>query len=783
MSESHESNEFESAGLPGDTSPFDAEAEGGGYNFTTDDAAVRDMHRRTTTFGKIATILILGTAVALGALYFMREKKHESQLAELERINHLENASEVPAQLRALLPNVENPELRARILLNLGYLKDAESVPLMVAALDTKGIVRRDAAAALAAIGSPKADAAKGKLLAVLSSTDAIDRSNVVWALTVLGESQAADAILEQFVGGMLKDKPGFDPALVARALGIQRLSSPALLTHQNAGVRAMTANALAEAASPEVVEPLGKLLESELARDTQTRSTEVIRSATEGLGRSGDPRAAKPLFQLLESTPSMRASVIDALGKSTAAPGLIGLLTEATDPKTRAELVGLLAATKDPRAADSLAKELENADAEIQFRAAIGLADLGDARAVSALLTFAEGTDNTKADKALAALRDVTQAGITGRLMAIVKEHPGRNAAVLRALGATKDPAAASFLEAALGGDDIGAAALALADLGSDSAYKKLLSKLPRPKNADMREPEVANETIMLDRKAAVQGVGRFGRADAAAALVKIIEDPLDDPRLRSLAAAALGSVGTDNDMAAAAARVKASTDDDTRAFYMEAFWQRPRPALLGDLLDLVATSTSSPVRLAAAVAVGYAGDAAAEQKLTAMLDGTSARDAAVALALFGSKASLTKVMEVLKANRDLEDQVRNLFSEDSDTFRVLTKGMFESGQFWNRARAGADLAAGDGRRNYPYAWAKVVEASRSGWDGTDGVSRRETRKALWDALMGSNDEQRAFAARILNEIPERGLLLRARDEGGPGGVAARALLRGGVQ
>lgn len=755
-----------------------------GLPLGSDDAALSKIKRRTSPMGLIAAVLIGGAAVGLGGLYVMRDRAQEAHKAELERINQLDDASKVPAELRALLPQVTDPTLRARILLNLGHLRDADAVPLMVQDLDTKGIVRRDAAMALAMIGSPKADGAKGKLLAVLPKTDAIDRSSVVWALTVLGESQAADAILEQFVGGMLKDKPGFDPQLVARALGTQRLSSPALLSHENGGVRAMTATALAEAASPEVVAPLGQLLEAELARGAQQRSSDVIRAAAEGLGRSGDPRAAGPLFKLLETEPGMRATVLDALAKSTAAPGLMGLLSQAGEGRTRADLVGLLAQARDPRAADALAKELENGDAEVQFKAAVGLADLGDARAVDKLLAFAAGADSAKADQALVMLRDVTRNDIASSLIAIVKDNPGRNAGVIRAVGATKDPAALKFLEAQLAGDDIGAAALALADMGSDSAYKKLRAMLPRPKNVDMSQPEVENETVLSNRKAALQGVARFGRPDAAQDLAKIVEDPLDDPRLRSLAAAALGSVGTDADLAGALDRVKGGAlQDDARGYYMEAFWQRPRPALTADLVNLVGTSTSSPVRLRAAIAAGYAGDPAAESKLVSLLaTDTTARDAAVALALFGSPDAIQKVTEVLKANRDLEDQVRTLFSEDSDTFRVLTKGMFESGQFWRRAAAAEALARGDGKRTYPYAWARVVDVARSGWDGTEGVSRRESRKHLWDALLGSDEAQRKLAGRILNEIPERGMLLRARDEGGPGGALARVLLRGSL-
>ncbi|MEZ4256446.1 MAG: HEAT repeat domain-containing protein [Polyangiales bacterium] len=374
--------------------------------------------------------------------------------------------------------------------------------------------MRRDASVALAMIGSPKADSARGKLLSVLTDTDEIDRSCVVWALAVLGEHAASDAILKEFINGTLQDKPGFEPGVIARAIGIEKLSSPEILNHEDAGVRAMTAHALAEAASPEVVDPLAKLLSAEIARNPQSRSTEVIRAATEGLGRSGDPRAAEPLFALLEAQPAMRGSVIDALSQSTAAPSLVTLLGHAKDDKTRLDLVNLLANTRDPRGADALAGMLTNADPAVQLKAALGLADLGDVRAVDTLLAFAGGPDNPKADQALFALRDVTKNGITGKLMAIVKEYPYRNASVLRALGATKDPAANGMLEGQLNGDDVGAAAMALADLGSATGFKKLMAMLPRPRTSTCARPRWRTRpscrTARPPSKASVASVAR---------------------------------------------------------------------------------------------------------------------------------------------------------------------------------------------------------------------------------------------------------------------------------
>ncbi|MEZ4256445.1 MAG: hypothetical protein R3A78_12165 [Polyangiales bacterium] len=57
---------------------------------------------------------------------------------------------------------------------------------------------------------------------------------------------------------------------------------------------------------------------------------------------------------------------------------------------------------------------------------------------------------------------------------------------------------------------------------------------------------------------------------------------------------------------------------------------------------------------------------------------------------------------------------------------------------------------------------------------------AKRAARQKLWEALTGANDDERKLAGLLLLDMPERGLLLRARDEGGPGGQLAGKLLRG---
>lgn len=751
------------------------------YQYTTDHQALKDIGRRTSTAGRIGFALIAIAVVGGGIWFALGSKKSEEHEAQLEEINKLEDKSQVAPKLRAMLPEVSNADLRMRILMNLGYLKDVESVPFMTAALDEGPIVRGAAADALAMVGSPGADSAKPKLLEVLPKTEQVDRPSVVWALAKLKEPQASAAIIEEFSAGRLQKKEGFSPKVIADVLGIGRLSSDELINHESEAVRVLTAQALGEAASPEVVAPLGKLLQAEINRKPDQRSTEVIRAASAGLGRSGDARAAAPLFALMQAEKSMRGAVIEGLRRSTAAPGIANLLKQAKDTEIQRELVKLLAESRDPRIADTLANYLQSEDEETRLAAARGLAELGDSRAAPTLLEQAKSEDKKVGNDALDALRYVATPQIVAPLIELAKEKPGRKAAILRAIGKSGDMGASGFLESELQGDDVGAAALALADLGSKSGFTKLEKMLPRPKDTDMSEPSVVNEMLMLNRKAAIAAMGRFGDASVVPALMKIVEDPQDDPRLRALAAESIGSIGDESHIAEVIARIKsADANDDAKSFYVQALWQRPRPSFAADMVSILRTAESPAVKKATAIAIGYSGGPGTSKELMAMLDDESLRRyAGFAIMLSGEPDAVAKLMTVLEKDKDMAEVLQMAFSqEDDDTFNILTKGMFDSGQIWRRAQAAKQLRDGDGTQSYSYAWNRVVNALSAGWTGAEGVPKHEVREIMWKELHSENPVRRQLVIALLYGMSERGLLLRARNEGGAVGEAAREAL-----
>ncbi len=769
-------------------------------NIGSDDEAIRKISRRTSNVGRVAFLLIILCVGGLGAAWYMRDQKAQSEMAELERINALEDQSQVAPALRELLPQLVDPDHKALAIRVLGMrYKDEQSVPLFIQALDEPGIVRRDAAQALAAIGLPAAESAKQKLLDVLPTTDVIDRAAVVWALAVLRESRAADAIIEEFSRGGLQDKEGFDPRIITEVLGPERLGSEQLITHRSEPVRRLTALALAESGTPDVVGPLGRLLTAELAlpqevpegqpEDTPVQSVEVIRAAAAGLGRTGEAAAAQPLFALLEAQPSMRAVVIDGLRKSSGASALANLIGQARDAGVKLELVRLLAETHDPSSADTLAGLLEDPDNDIKAEAAYALAELGDRRATAKLLELAQNPDTI--DEALLGLKRLGDPASVEGLVALLTSNPGRKADILRALGRTGDQNVSRYLEPELEGDDAGAAALALADLGSETGYRKLLTIIPRPANVEMGatnagERAISNDALIAKRRAAITAVGQFARPDAAEALMRIVEDPLDDYELRSRAAAALGQVATPEHLAAVIAKVQDPTVDETiRRYYLQALWQKPQPSLNPQLMQLIASDAPSEIRRAASLAVGYSADPAQDQALMTMLDNEATRrEAAFAITLGGSAEAAAKLAETLGADRDTAEVLNtSLQSDELAWFDLLTQGMVESGEIWRRLEVARALGSAPDRTRQPALWVKVLAVLHSGWEGPGGVTRAQARELLYTALTGEDAARRDLAARVLIDLGERGLLIRARDSNGNGAEEARAALRGALR
>jgi HEAT repeat protein len=539
--------------------------------------------------------------------------------------------------------------------------------------------------------------------------------------------------------------------------------------------VRTLIAQALAEAASPEAVTPLIRLLEDS--------DPEVVRTAAAGLGRTGDPAAGAPLFALLSRHPDMQQSIFDAMSRSIGARGMAQLLSAASDPALKLRLVEMLRRTHDPAAAESLTAQLAATDPAIRAAAALGLAELGDPHAVPALVEIAKGDNENAAQNALDALRALHAPVPSAELFAMLEAHPGRRAAVLHAVGASGDSSAGPFLERELAGEDVETALVALGELRYEPAYRQILAMVTRPRDIDFTEPSPANENAYRNRRKAMESLGYYGKPDAIPALLTVIEDAEDDARLRATAGETLGILADEATMRTVLEKIRnSSLDEASRRYYAQALWQKPNRTLAADLVTLLEGSLPGEVQRAVSLAVGYAADASVDARVNALFgNADKAREAMFAVVLGGSEEGATRLLTYLKDNPDAREVIDfALNSEDNDAFNVLLPEMFDSGAVFRRMRVAQVLRDGtETGGHYSTPWQRLFERLNVGWSGPHGITAAVIREKLYAAMTGTDASLRSLAADILGDMGERGLLIRARDSRGVGSMEAREKLR----
>jgi len=754
----------------------------GGYD---DDARdIRRIKSGTSWVGRIMALVFVLGAAGLAFMWWQRTE------AESHKWDLWETAQTAPSRdaflssITADLTKTTFEDVKLAYIAKIAEYKFAAAVPALITMLsDNDQSVRGEAALALAAIGLPAAEPAKAKLLEVLPSMNVAQEAKVIWALAILKEARAADKIIEAFSDGRLQQQEGFDPKVITDVLGISRLAG---LTGPTNGVavRTLVAMALSEAASAEAVDPLIRLLAD--------AEPEVVRQAAAGLGRTGDPRAGPPLFALLARQPALKQSILDAMRKSTGARGLVPLLSGATDPNIKREIVEMLRDTHDPGAADALAGLANDPDEEIKLTAALGLADLGDMRAVPTLLALARGANETAAQDAIDALRGLRAEAAGPELATMLAEFPSRHAALLRAIGASGNTAACDAIWAEVhpdgvqgdAVDDTEAALVSVGDLRCESAYGKLIDMLKRPRDIDYSQPSLSTETSYRNRSKAAEALGHYGKPEAVPALRTVVEDGADDVRVRLAAAISIGRLGDEAALREIVAKVRdGNTDAQIRQFYAQSLWQKPNRALATDLMALFGEQGGVPpeVSRSAALAVGYAADPANDARLMEMLDAEATRrDAAFAIALGGSEEAALKLISVIHSDRDLREIMQLAFqSANNDDLELVTEDMFASGAIMRRLEAAHVMDVGEDEDRFGLPWIKLLERLKTGWSGPGGANARFSREKLYEVLVGSDAAQRVLVADLLGDMNERGMLFRARDAGGVGAEEARGKIR----
>src|SRR5262249_47430269 len=149
--------------------------------------------------------------------------------AEQKTLQLLPRAEALP-KWRTWAARDDAPMLQQHAFAELAWAKDAEGMALIVKGLtSTDHRVRGTAAQALLEYGTPTADAARPALMKALEDADAGDKPQIVWALTVLKEPAAFDAVLGEYRQGHLSkvqrldESPAFDPESIAGLVSLEK--------------------------------------------------------------------------------------------------------------------------------------------------------------------------------------------------------------------------------------------------------------------------------------------------------------------------------------------------------------------------------------------------------------------------------------------------------------------------------------------------------------------------------------------------------------------------------
>ncbi len=709
----------------------------------------------------VIVVVILAGLIAAAALFMGGET--EARWDDYDAAMRQQDQGQRASKMRDIAKSDAHPDVRQQAILELRDLRDAQSVSILIEALDERGAIRRSAAQALNAIGSPAADAAKEKLFEVLDDTDETDRLWVAWALARMGDARAFEALLEEWKAGRVQNMPDYDPQIVSKLAGPAKLV--ALVNDPDMAVRQFVAMQLGEIGGPDVVEPLIRLVNDGKAP--------VAQAAAAALGRTNDPRAAEPLAKAVQDRPEIREALLDALKSASGAPGLAYALKGTHDITLRYSVSKMVADLHDPRAGEALFEELGRTDAkEVKNRKVllVGLRELGDVRIVPTLIEDTNSTEDDIQSDAVDALGEIGGEAAGARLVEMYKTSKGRPGTVMRAMGrAVQADVGGPLISKVLNGDDINAAAWALGHMRYLKAIPEFSKIMKRPPGMDYTTPEVENEENFMDRMAVIRATAQFGRdgADLVDDLMKVIDDTTDDQRLRAEAAITLGlALDDEGQTKALELAQKADGDPRTRSLYALSLLHRRNHVVADALTTLLEGELPTDMYEELALAIGEAGDPAVDARLIALLDNPAKQvPAALALLMGGGTSAVPKLLEVFRANREVLDMVQSYYTRDDTHILYLTNEFLDHPTLYRRLAMAEALRRGE----RSWAWDYMMERLKRGWaEGPGGFYPRQVRMKLADVVRGQDAERGRAAAIALAGMGETGQLLALEAEGG---------------
>ena len=443
-----------------------------------------------------------------------------------------------------------SPGGRAGAAEELGRSGRAEAVKLLVPILKDADASPQLAAAAARGLGASGDRSALPPLEEALHSRWAVVAESAAWALGNLGDPQAADSLGDTGSGAparvarsavaaldALPAAPGVgvslcevalratDPgvaeaaALASRSRGTDCPERPLVQRIGRGGPEAIAAlAALGSLGLP--ADRLKAPAEKAVGLVSGSGDGRVRAAAARALGRAPYPPAVPALQRRLAALQDRDVEELAEVAVALArlAPESSGPLVErlaaASDPRLRIAAARALAGSRQPGAAEALARLSTDADGEVRREAYLGLSRLGGSGVAPLAAALAQRSgDPEEADAIIRALGDTGDPSALPHLAPLL---PGPRApAVATAIGRLGAPAGAPLLIAALQpGATVGRLEIveALAGFGAPEAGEPLSAEL-----LDER-PSV--------RAAAARGLGRLRHDPASARLEALHSD-----------------------------------------------------------------------------------------------------------------------------------------------------------------------------------------------------------------------------------------------------------------
>lgn len=731
--------------------------------------------------------------------------------------------------------------LQEKALKYLAFAKDPAGIQLSTLALtDPAQKLRAQAALALAWYGSPEADRAKPALLKALEEAGEESRPQIAWTLVELNERAALPKILELYKAGHLAQVKrldgirAFDPDKLVKMVSLDELA--AWHTDPSPAVRQLVAVVLSRTADPKYTDQLIALV--------QDADQEVARQAAPGLGKIGDERARQPLIEKLRGGDvDQRVAYLQALRDGIGTRGLVmGLdVIDEPDPTKRwhqfQQVFKMIRDLADPHGGDALTAFIDTKPhIHWQVQAAMGLAEIGDLRALPTLARrlrmdaekiYSDETDyemllkrnNNERVEAARMIADLAvihpdkkkeiEQETADALIFWIHELPSPHANGLRALAAMDSKKDIQALRdwanpkvgLPLEGQQppmpeewvIAQSALRYAGWMKDQASWGVLENqlTRRSPNLDATMDglmgggvAILGMTLRAIGVGASHGFAEWGDRRAFQPLMKYIEEPKENEQSRLAACTALAWVANDDDMVEVAKKIEKYgtadvADQVRRSCLLETLITRPIPNTSTALITLLNQNSSLQVRHQVARAIGKAGltPELEAQLFEMMKNETLVNDAALALMLGGSPETAARAVASLsEQKKEVIEELQELWY---NTFGYWSQEDLEQGHIF-RYVDNAVAASRVEFKDTPQAWVSVQlnrQFENLLYDnGPKSFTRVVLRNRLREMAMGDDAQKRAGAIRTLHFMKERGVLLSLRDAEGETGQLARA-------